>query len=148
MLAAVVRAAQLCGVTSISVSICVKRGWRGGEEGISLCSEIFQPPPDLCHCRRVMQWALGAHSPWYKLGRWMPVASTEHPMPGHHNLRLHNAPGAGCLPNIGLADMRAGTHRGVGWITGTPVCWYPVINVLHLPRIHQANVCLLGKQTE
>lgn len=30
MLAAVVRAAQLCGVTSISVSICVKRGWRGG----------------------------------------------------------------------------------------------------------------------
>lgn len=36
MLAAVVRAAQLCGVTSISVSICVKRVWGGGRRNISV----------------------------------------------------------------------------------------------------------------
>lgn len=50
---------------------------------------------------------------------------------------LCDALNVGCLPNIGLADTRAGTCRGVEWITGTPVLWYPVINVLDLPRIHQ-----------
>lgn len=50
---------------------------------------------------------------------------------------LCDALDAGCPPNIGLADMRAGTCRGVEWITGTPVLWYPVMNVLDLPRIHQ-----------
>lgn len=50
---------------------------------------------------------------------------------------LRDALDAGCPPKIGLADMRAGTCRGVEWITGTSVLWYPVINVLDLPRIHQ-----------
>lgn len=66
-----------------------------------------------------------------------PSTSWDGAFPKHNLILLGDALNAGCPPNIGLADMRAGTCRGAEWITGTPVLCYPVINVLDLPRMHQ-----------